>query len=265
MWRRVIPVYWVDAFTEHRFGGNPAAVCLLEGPPDEHWMQGLAGELGLSETAFVWPEDGSRRLRWFTPTTEIDLCGHATLAAAHVLREEGLVGDGDVLQFRTRSGDLTARVGEGTVELDLPADPPVPLPVPATHGLGVPVSGAARGSLSVVLEVADAATLRSITPDRDAVAALHHRAVVVTAPGDRAGVDYVVRAFGPRVGIDEDPVTGSAQCTLGPLWAERLGRRPFEVVQESARGGRLRVTVVGDRVRVAGAAATVLSGAVAPP
>lgn len=261
----MIPVFWVDAFAGQRFGGNPAAVCLLEGPADERWMQGLAGELGLSETAFVWPEGESRRLRWFTPTTEIDLCGHATLAAAHVLREEGLARPGDVLAFRTRSGDLTARVDEGAVELDLPADPPESVPVPRTHGLGVPVCGAASGSLSLVLEVADAATLRSIAPDRDAIAALHRRAVVVTAPGDRSGVDYVVRVFGPRVGIDEDPVTGSAQCTLGPLWTERLGHRPLEVVQESARGGRLRVTVIGDRVKVAGAAATVLSGTVSPP
>jgi predicted PhzF superfamily epimerase YddE/YHI9 len=261
----VIPLYWVDAFTELRFGGNPAAVCLLQGPADERWMQGLAGELGLSETAFVWPEGEARRLRWFTPATEIDLCGHATLAAAHILRHEGLAGDGDVLCFRTRSGDLMARVDGRSVELDLPADPPEPVPVPAAHGLGVAVSAAASGSLSLVLELADADTLRSIVPDRGAIAALHPRAVVVTAPGDHAGVDYVLRAFGPRVGIDEDPVTGSAQCTLGPLWTERLGGRPLEAVQESSRGGRLRVTVVGDRVRVAGAAATVFSGTVAPP
>ena len=261
----MIPLYWVDAFTEHPFGGNPAAVCLLQGPVDERWMQGLAGELGLSETAFVWPEGETRRLRWFTPATEIDLCGHATLAAAHVLCQEGLAGHGDVLSFRTRSGDLTARVDGGSVELDLPVDPPAPVAIPAAHGLGVPVSAACTGALSLVLEVADAGTLRSIVPDLPAVAALHQRAVVVTAPGDRAGVDYVLRAFGPRVGIDEDPVTGSAQCTLGPLWTERLGERTLEAVQESSRGGRLRVTVIGDRVRVAGAAATVLSGTVAPP
>lgn len=261
----MIPVFWVDAFAERRFGGNPAAVCLSDGPVDERWMQGLAGELGLSETAFVWPEGRSHRLRWFTPTTEIDLCGHATVAAAHALREAGRVADGDVLAFETRSGALTARVDGATVQLDLPADPPVPVPVPGGHGLGVPVTGAARGALALVLEVADAGTLRSLTAERDAIAALHRRAVVVTAPGDRSGVDYALRVFAPRVGIDEDPVTGSAQCTLGPLWSERLGRGRFEVVQESARGGRLRVTVAGDRVQVAGAALTVLSGTVSPP
>lgn len=259
------PVYWVDAFAARPFAGNPAAVCLLDGPAPEGWMQGLAAELGLSETAYTWPEGDARRLRWFTPRTEVDLCGHATLATAHALRDEGLVADGETVAFLTRSGRLAAHLDGPTVALDLPADPPAPVPVPDRHGLGTAVVAAARGTLDLVLEVGDADAVRSLTPDLRALGALDGRGVVVTAAGDRPGVDYVLRVFGPSVGIDEDPVTGSAQCALGPYWAGRLGRSTLEVVQESARGGYLRVSVAADRVGVAGPATTVLRGRVEGP
>lgn len=261
----MIPLYWVDAFAEHRFGGNPAAVCLLDGPADERWMQALAAELGLSETAFTWPEGPERRLRWFTPTTEVDLCGHATLATAHALREAGQAADGDVVAFATRGGALTARLDGDTVELDLPADPPSPVPVPPGQGVGAPAVAAARGERYLVVEVASAAVLRALRPDPGAVALMDDVAVVVTAAGDRPGADYELRMFAPRVGIDEDPVTGSAQCSLGPYWAERLGRTAMTAVQASPRGGRLRVTVGHDRVLVAGQVTTVLTGVTPPP
>jgi predicted PhzF superfamily epimerase YddE/YHI9 len=280
---RTVPIFWVDAFTDRRFGGNPAAVCLLTGPADEQWMQGLATELDLSETAYVWPAASGAAdelsLRWFTPTTEVDLCGHATLATAHALRQAGRAGDGDVLVFRTRSGRLTARFDGDVVELDLPATRPVPVDRPPALPASWPVAAIAEYGGSLVVELDGAAAVRGAVVDVPAIAALAYRVVVVTAhgpapaappagppPADSAPpADYVLRVFGPNVGIDEDPVTGSAQCVLGPYWADRLGRRVLQVEQLSARGGRLRVEVDGDRVRVAGSAVTVLVGQVEGP
>jgi predicted PhzF superfamily epimerase YddE/YHI9 len=286
-----VPIFWVDAFTDRRFSGNPAAVCLLTGPADERWMQGLATELGLSETAYVCPAAGGPAsgtvnelsLRWFTPTTEVDLCGHATLATAHALRQASRAADGDVLVFRTRSGRLTARFDGDVVELDLPATRPVPVDRPPALPAPWPVAAVAEYGGSLVVELDDAAAVREAVVDVPAIAALAYRVVVVTArgpaPADQpAGpappvpptdsvppADYVLRVFGPNVGIDEDPVTGSAQCVLGPYWADRLGRTVLHAEQLSGRGGRLRVEVDGDRVRVAGSAVTVLTGQVEGP
>jgi predicted PhzF superfamily epimerase YddE/YHI9 len=284
-----VPIFWVDAFTDRRFGGNPAAVCLLTGPADERWMQGLATELGLSETAYVCPAAGGPAsgtvnelsLRWFTPTTEVDLCGHATLATAHALRQAGRAGDDDVLVFRTRSGRLTARFDGDVVELDLPATRPVPVDRPPALPAPWPVAAVAEYGGSLVVELDGAAAVRGAVVDVPTIAALAYRVVVVTArgpaPADQVAgpppsptgppppADYVLRVFGPNVGIDEDPVTGSAQCVLGPYWADRLGRTVLHAEQLSGRGGRLRVEVDGDRVRVAGSAVTVLTGQVEGP
>jgi predicted PhzF superfamily epimerase YddE/YHI9 len=282
-----VPIFWVDAFTDRRFGGNPAAVCLLTGPADERWMQGLATELGLSETAYVWPAASGaadeRSLRWFTPTTEVDLCGHATLATAHALRQAGRAGDRDVLAFRTRSGRLTARFDRDVVELDLPATRPVPVDGAPALPASWPVAAVAEYGGSLVVELDGAEAVRGAVVDVPAIAALAYGVVVVTArgpvpadqtagpvptdrpPADRPPADYVLRVFGPNVGIDEDPVTGSAQCVLGPYWADRLGRTVLHAEQLSARGGRLRVEVDGDRVRVAGSAVTILVGHVEGP
>ncbi|HVX23561.1 MAG TPA: PhzF family phenazine biosynthesis isomerase [Acidimicrobiales bacterium] len=281
-----VPFFWVDAFTDRPFGGNPAGVCLLDRPADPRWMQRLAFELGLSETAYLWPgssagdsdgDDHRWSLRWFTPTIEVDLCGHATLASAQALRDAGRAVDGQMLSFTTRSGLLTARLGGDVIELDLPAATPRPVdppPLPA----GWPVVAAFEGGDDLVVELPDAAAVRSLVPDPAIMDALPYRAVVVTAAGDGPegdgpagdgpegdGVDYVLRVFGCGVGIEEDPVTGSAQCALGPYWAGRLGRTVLQAAQLSARAGRLRVTVAGDRVGVAGGAVTVLRGTVTGP
>ena len=295
-----VPFFWVDAFTDRPFGGNPAGVCLLDGPADEEWMQQLAFELGLSETAYLWPlspgaepagpagaadaVDGGARwsLRWFTPTVEVDLCGHATLASAQALREDGRAVDGDVVSFATRSGVLTARLDGATIELDLPAATTRPVDPPTSLVTAWPVVSAFEGGDDLVLELGGPDAVRSAVPDPATIRALPYRAVVVTAAGggpvvggpvvggpvvgDRVegavDADYVLRVFASAVGVDEDPVTGSAQCVLGPYWAGRLGRNVLQAVQLSERVGRLRVTVAGDRVRVAGGAVTVVRGAV---
>jgi len=284
---RTVPFFWVDAFTDRPFGGNPAGVCLLDRPADEPWMQQLAFELGLSETAYLWPVPGGDpaggggeaggdsdgggewSLRWFTPAVEVDLCGHATLAAAHALREAGRATGGDVLSFRTRSGLLTARPDGDVIELDLPAAAIRPVDPPAVLAAAWPVVGAFEGGDDLVIELPDADAVRSAPADPAVIRSLPYRAVVVTASGGPSGeqedADYVLRVFASRVGIDEDPVTGSAQCTLGPYWADRLGRTVLQAVQLSPRVGRLRVTVAGDRVRVAGGAVTVVRGTVAAP
>jgi PhzF family phenazine biosynthesis protein len=252
----------VDAFTDRPFAGNPAAVCL--GTGDEAWMQQVAAEFNLAETAFLAGGPGSYDLRWFTPQVEVDLCGHATLAAAHVLWESGETAD--VLQFRTRSGVLTAERTAGEITLGLPADNPIPVTEdvsPLLAALGVPAPRSVhRGRDDYLIEVADADAVRAVRPDFAALRAIPTRGVIVTAMEGAAAVDadVVSRFFGPAVGIDEDPVTGSAHCLLGPFWGPRIGRTTLRAVQLSARGGRLGVEVGPETVRLTGAAVTVLRG-----
>lgn len=255
----------VDAFAERAFAGNPAGVCLLDGPAPAAWMQAVAGELALSETAFSWPEDEGRRLRWFTPTAEVDLCGHATLATAHALRERGLATTGEQVAFATRGGPLSAiLLPEGLVVLDFPADDVrrhEEVPAGLEDALGVEVVAAGRGARDLVAEVADVATLDACAPDLGAIAALT-RGVAVTTRGE-GDVDVASRFFAPRVGVDEDPVTGSAHCSLAPWWAPRLGAR-LRCEQRSRRGGKLVTELVGDRVRLAGTAVTAWEGVLTP-
>jgi predicted PhzF superfamily epimerase YddE/YHI9 len=252
-------LYLVDAFTEHAFAGNPAAVVLLDEPRDAAWMQALATELGFSETAFT-PRDAeseSRWLRWFTPAAEVDLCGHATLATAHILGGEH--------RFTTRSGELAAvATGDGWVEMDFPADPPAALDVGAELAAAIaPLQATAvvRGVSDVLVEVGSEAEVRQFAPDLDAIAAVDARGVIVTATAERAGIDFVSRCFYPAYGVPEDPVTGSAHTTLASWWAVRLGRDELVGEQVSRRGGVVRVAVRGDRVGLAGRAVTVLRGA----
>lgn len=253
----------VDAFTDRPFTGNPAAVLLLEEWPADDWLQNVALEMNLAETAFVAREGDEWRLRWFTPTVEVDLCGHATLATAHVLFADGLVAPDAAARFRTRSGVLAAsRTDDGRIELDFPADRPTPTDEPPglTAALGVTDAVAfARGAFDVLVEVVSADTVRNIDPDLGALAQTDCRAVVVTAPTGGDDPMIVSRVFGPRVGIPEDPVTGSAHCTLACWWADRLGPI-LKAHQASPRSGDIETILDGDRVRIRGAAVEVLRG-----
>jgi PhzF family phenazine biosynthesis protein len=274
-------ISWVDAFTDRAFTGNPAAVCLLstEGgagaPMSEDRMQSLAYELGISETAFVTPVVGSGGagggptpdtfgLRWFSPSVEMDLCGHATLASAHVLRQRGVVDGAAPVTFHTRSGPLVAAFERDRIDLDFPTAPMTAAPLPDALGGewddGAVVATGTTDFFCVVVLSSEAA-VRLYRPDLSAIAAVDARAVLITAaaePGSDA--DYVLRVFGPNVGIDEDPATGSAQCTAGPYWSAALGRSELVARQVSSRGAVLYVRPAGDRVHIAGNAVTVLAG-----
>jgi len=328
------PIFCVDAFADGPFRGNPAAVCLLAEERDPGWMQSLATEMNLSETAFVRvpgagagsgagaragagagagavPGAGARAgegegscgnersaaggatspgrgaasasgastwaaaepapaaanpigLRWFTPKVEVALCGHATLASAHVLWESGRLGDGEPARFSTRSGLLAARRrDDGWIELDFPARDPVPAEPPEglIEALGVQPAGVHRsGEGDYLVELFDAEAVRAVEPDFALLGSIEARGVIVTARADEAGHDVVSRFFAPAVGVPEDPVTGSAHCALGPYWARRLGRERLRAYQASARGGLVEVTVRGDRVGLAGRAVTIWEG-----
>jgi PhzF family phenazine biosynthesis protein len=252
----------VDAFTDTPFAGNPAAVCLLPAPRDESWMQRVAREMNLSETAFLEKRDDGFTLRWFTPTTEVALCGHATLASAHVLWEEGHLAPAQQARFHTKSGLLTGdRAGEW-IELDFPAkrEEPAPMPAGLAEALGAAPKYVGRNQFDYLVEVDSEETVRSLNPNHTALAALPVRGVIVTSRADSAGHDFVSRFFAPGSGVAEDPVTGSAHCALGPFWAARLGKSELVGYQASARGGVVRVRVAGDRVKLGGKAVTVLRG-----
>jgi PhzF family phenazine biosynthesis protein len=253
----------VDAFASGPFTGNPAAVCLLDAPADPAWMQAVAAEMNLSETAFVHALDdkaGRFGLRWFTPTVEVDLCGHATLASAHVLWETRRLETEVAARFETRSGVLTATRAGDDVSLDFPADPvgPAEPERDLLEAIGLRDAVASIGRIGWVLEVADARAVRDARPDFARLAAFE--IAVVTARSDDPAFDFVSRCFGPKFGIDEDPVTGSAHCALGPYWAERLGKTELTGYQASARGGVVRVRVDGDRTTLGGRAVTVTRG-----
>jgi PhzF family phenazine biosynthesis protein len=253
----------VDAFTDEPFRGNPAAVCVLDRPATDGWMAAVAREMNLSETAFLERRDDGWGLRWFTPAVEVDLCGHATLAAAHVLWQDGHAGQDAPLRFHTRSGLLTARREAGAVVLDFPSEPALEQPPPAglLDALGIRRAEAAgRNRFDWLVQVAGAADVRALRPDVRALAQFDMRGVMVTAHSDDDAHDFVSRWFGPRAGVDEDPVTGSAHCCLGPWWSARLGRDELRGWQASPRGGSVGVRVRGARVELTGRAVTVLRG-----
>ena len=255
-------IWQVDAFTDRPFAGNPAALCILPEPRDERWMQDLAREMNLSETAFLQRRDDGYGLRWFTPTTEVDLCGHATLASAHVLWEERLLPIDQQARFHTRSGLLTARRDGSWIELDFPATPPAPAETPpeVLKALGVAPVKAVRNRFDLLVEVESEAIVRALEPDFRTLRTVAVRGVIVTARASTAPFDFVSRFFGPAAGVDEDPVTGSAFCLLTPYWSERLGKDEFLAYQASARGGTVRSRLRGDRVLIGGQAVTVLKG-----
>lgn len=250
----------VDAFTDVPFAGNPAGVILLDEPAAADWMQSVAVELKHSETAFVHRRpDGDHELRWFTPAVEVDLCGHATLAATHAL---ATTGAGLSFVFHTRSGTLrTEMLGDGSITMDFPAQPPRPVAEPAelADALRAPLVSVHSNGIDLLVELADEDTVAGLTPDIATLARVECRGVAVTAPATADG-DFVSRFFAPRVGVDEDPVTGSAHCMLAPFWAGRLHRSSMSARQLSPRGGRLGLEVRGDRVVLRGFAVTVLDG-----
>lgn len=256
------PVTQVDAFTSEPFRGNPAAVCVLPAPADDVWMQSVAREMNLPETAFLHRMPDGYGLRWFTPATEVPLCGHATLASAHVLWEEEHPGAGEVIKFWTKSGLLTASRRDGWIELDFPARPVEPIDGVdgLAEALGTPVVKVFQDRDDFLVELENEATVRSLQPDRTRLKALPRRGVIVTAAATTPDFDFVSRFFLPKAGIDEDPVTGAAHCCLGPYWQAKLGKHEFVAYQASARGGNLRVRVAGERVLLQGQAVTVLRG-----
>ncbi len=260
-----LDLYTVDAFTDRAFAGNPAAVCLLTEPRDAAWMQSVAREMSLSETAFLHPRTPRTEgwsLRWFTPAIEVELCGHATLASAHVLWRSGRLAAGETARFHTLSGVLTAEQRGDWIELDFPARAAAETPAP--EGLVDLLGGEAvfvgKSRYDYLVELPSEAAVRGAAPDPRRLAALPVRGVMVTARAAAGPYDFVSRFFAPGSGVDEDPVTGSAHCTLGPYWAPRLGKTELLAYQASARGGILRVRVEGERVLLGGQAVTIVEG-----
>jgi PhzF family phenazine biosynthesis protein len=261
------PIVQVDAFTGQVFRGNPAAVCLLDGQRPDAWLQDVAREMNLSETAFLWRRADGFDLRWFTPTIEVPLCGHATLASAHALWDTEELPPTAEARFRTQSGGLRARRDGEWIALDFPALPPSPGGVPPEVAAALGVEALACGVTGGrhLLELASADEVRNIVPDFRRLAAASPFGTIVTAPADDAAYDFVSRFFAPAAGIAEDPVTGAAHCGLGPYWASRLGKEEVTGYQASARGGVVRVRVAGPgiapgRLELRGQAVTVLRG-----
>jgi PhzF family phenazine biosynthesis protein len=256
-----VRIVQVDAFTAKPYAGNPAAVCVLTEAREDAWMRNVAAEMNLSETAFLHPFDGGYRLRWFTPAVEVDLCGHATLASAHVLWEDKYLGADKPAVFHTRSGRLTCVRAGDWIEMDFPAklEQPADPPPQLAEALGAEMKYVGRNQFDYLVEVPDEKTVRVIQPNHHLLRQLPVRGVIVTAcaSGD---YDFVSRFFAPGSGIDEDPVTGSAHCALAPYWAARLGKTQMTGYQASPRGGIVRVRVDRDRVRLGGQAVTVLCG-----
>jgi PhzF family phenazine biosynthesis protein len=257
-----IPIYQVDAFTAKAFAGNPAGVCLLSEAREDAWMQAVAAEMNLSETAFLLREAGGFRLRWFTPIVEVDLCGHATLATARVLVETGELEEGGAAIFSTRSGVLAARLEGGRIELDFPAKPEVPeaLAPELVEVLGVRPQYVGRNLSDVLVLLDDEEAVRALRPDLVKLARMQIRGLIATAASASREYDFVSRFFAPAVGIAEDPVTGSAHCCLGPFWQGRTGRDHFVAYQASRRGGVVHLRMQRDRVLLGGDAVIVLRG-----
>jgi PhzF family phenazine biosynthesis protein len=253
-------IYQVDAFTDKPFTGNPAGVCILPSPKDDAWMQNVAREMNLSETAFLLKQADGFRLRWFTLTVEVELCGHATLASAHILWETGLLEQHRSARFHTLSGLLTAERRGDAIELDFPATPDEAAEAPAglDEILGAKVINFRSSRFDHLVELESEDTVRGLRPDFTRLKALPVRGIMVTSRASTPGFDFVSRFFGPAVGVDEDPVTGSAHCCLGPYWSKRLGKTELVAYQASARGGVVGVTLAGDRVRLRGKAVTVM-------
>ena len=255
-------IFQVDAFASAPFTGNPAAVCLLENSIDDRLMQDIAVEMNLSETAFLLATSDGYSLRWFTPAYEVDLCGHATLASAHVLWEQGLLAVDQVAHFYSRSGLLKASKKNDGVELDFPAQPPAHADVPSVllRSLQIDPIYAGYNESDYVVVVENAETIKALSPDFALMKQVDMRGCIATAATPEGPYDFISRFFAPGAGINEDPVTGSAHCCLGPYWSEKLGKSTLKAYQASPRGGELTVQVQNDRVFLTGNAVTVMEG-----
>jgi PhzF family phenazine biosynthesis protein len=255
-------IFQVDAFTDKPFAGNPAAVCVLTEAADEAWMQHLANEMNLSETAFLVPQGDGYNLRWFTPAVEVELCGHATLASAHILWEQEFLAPENPARFYTRSGLLGAVRKDAWIELDFPAEPEKQTEIPQDlfKALGTQAQYVGKNRFDFILEFESAEMVRKMSPDFTLLSKLSARGFIVTSRSDAGVYDFVSRFFAPAAGVNEDPVTGSAHCCLGPYWARKLGKNELTGYQASARGGVVKVRVGDDRVYIAGQAVTVMRG-----
>ncbi len=253
-------IFQVDAFTDKPFAGNPAGVCVLAEVADEAWMQDVANEMNLSETAFLVEQEDGYNLRWFTPAVEVDLCGHATLASAHILWEQGLLPPDAQARFFTRSGLLSAVRKASWIELDFPAEPEEQTTIPETlfKAIGIEAQYVGKNRFDFLLEFESAETIRKMSPDFTLLSAISARGFIVTSRSDSSEYDFISRFFAPAFGVNEDPVTGSAHCCLGPYWAKKLGKETLTAFQASARGGVVKVRVGDDRVYLGGQAVTVM-------
>jgi PhzF family phenazine biosynthesis protein len=254
-----IPLFQVDAFTKEPFKGNPAGVCVLPTEKPDVWMKAVAAEMNLSETAFLLKAQDGFKLRWFTPTMEIELCGHATLASAHVLWESGAVPEDTILRFQTLSGLLTASRNNDWIELNFPARKfsEITENEAVTDGLGAVPEKCYQSGENLLYVYNEENEVRRITPDFSVLKRLNYHGIIVTAPAKEPRYDFVSRFFAPAIGINEDPVTGSAHCTLTPYWQAQLRKDSMNAYQASARGGELKVRASGERVYISGQAVTV--------
>ncbi|UCB46509.1 MAG: PhzF family phenazine biosynthesis protein [Spirochaetota bacterium] len=257
-------LYGVDAFTEAPFRGNPAAVCILKSPRNERWMQDIAAEMNLSETAFLSRKGERYSLRWFTPEIEVDLCGHATLASAHILWEIGEIGKERAIYFDTKSGELVAHPKGEWIELDFPAEPEAEASPPdiLLKSLNTEALYVGKNRFDWLIEVDSEQRVKSMAPDFELLKKVPSRGVIVTSRSNSDDYDFVSRFFAPGAGINEDPVTGSAHSCLGPYWQKRLGKDELLAYQASKRGGFLKIRVGRDRVYISGKAVTVWKGEV---
>jgi len=257
-----LKIVQIDAFASRPFEGNPAAVCLLSDYPGDEWLLSVAREMNLSETAFLKRREEGFDLRWFTPEVEVELCGHATLASAHFLWQEGVLKSAEPARFHTLSGWLAAEQRQDWIEMDFPAAPPevVTDATDLLGCLGVEARYVGKNRFDYIVEVESEQVLRSMRPDFKLLADVCERGVMLTSLADEAEFDFVSRFFAPAVGVDEDPVTGSAHCCLAPFWSERLARDELVGFQASRRGGVVRTRMTGDRVVLAGQAVTILTG-----
>jgi PhzF family phenazine biosynthesis protein len=262
-----LAIFQVDAFTDNPFSGNPAGVLILPQSHDPKWMQDVAREMNLSETAFLLRREDGFNLRWFTPTVEVDLCGHATLASAHILWETGTLKPNEPARCHTRSGLLRAERKGSWIELDFPATPDEEAAAPPDliEALSVEPKYIGKSKFDYIVEVDSEEVVRSLDPDLTRLEKVPVRGIIVTSAATSPGYDFVSRFFAPRSGVNEDPVTGSAHCCLGPYWSRKLNKVELMAYQASARGGTLRVRAAGERVYLSGQAVTVLKGELLAP